>query len=105
MILGSGSASFEILRCGRTPSGHDHSRWFAPKPTIAISNVIGYLVGCLEHRNYQRSTTSADRTSDLPAAAEICAGSLRKRVIIPVGAATLTLLDQSGQRCEIHCLP
>ncbi len=51
MILGSGSASFEILRylvehlpIMVTP------RWvFSPNQPIAIRNVINYLVGCLEH--------------------------------------------------------
>jgi uncharacterized protein YbjT (DUF2867 family) len=51
MILGSGSASFEILRylvehlpVMTTP------RWvFSPNQPIAIRNVINYLVGCLEH--------------------------------------------------------
>jgi uncharacterized protein YbjT (DUF2867 family) len=51
MILGSGSASFEILRylvehlpVMTTP------RWvFSPNQPIAIRNVIKYLVRCLEH--------------------------------------------------------
>jgi len=51
MILGSGSASFEILRylvehlpVMTTP------RWvFSPNQPIAIRNVLNYLVGCLEH--------------------------------------------------------
>lgn len=50
MILGSGSASFEILRylvehlpVMTTP------RWvFSPNQPIAIRNVLNYLVGCLE---------------------------------------------------------
>ena len=51
MILGSGSASFEILRylvehlpVMTTP------RWvFSPNQPISIRNVINYLVGCLAH--------------------------------------------------------
>jgi len=51
MILGSGSASFEILRylvehlpVMVTP------RWVhTPSQPIAISNVLNYLIGCLEH--------------------------------------------------------
>lgn len=51
MILGSGSASFEILRylvehlpAMITP------RWvFTPNQPIAISNVLNYLIGCLEN--------------------------------------------------------
>ncbi|KPJ96238.1 MAG: epimerase [Gammaproteobacteria bacterium SG8_11] len=51
MILGSGSASFEIMRylvenlpVMTTP------RWVhSPNQPIAISNVLNYLIGCLEH--------------------------------------------------------
>jgi len=51
MILGSGSASFEILRylVERLPVMFT-SRWvFTPCQPIAIRNVLNYLVGCLEH--------------------------------------------------------
>ena len=66
MILGSGSASFEILRylvehlpVMTTP------RWVRSlNQPIAISNVIGYLVGCLEHpETAGQVTTSAGPTS------------------------------------------
>jgi uncharacterized protein YbjT (DUF2867 family) len=51
MILGSGSASFEILRylVERLPVMLT-PRWVqTPTQPIAISNVIGYLVGCLNN--------------------------------------------------------
>ena len=51
MILGSGSASFEILRylVDRLPVMVT-PRWvFTPNQPIAIRNVLAYLVGCLEH--------------------------------------------------------
>ncbi|MDR7418437.1 MAG: SDR family oxidoreductase [Armatimonadota bacterium] len=50
MIIGSGSASFEILRhlVERLPVMIT-PRWVAtPSQPIAISNVLAYLVGCLE---------------------------------------------------------
>ena len=50
MILGSGSASFEILRylVERLPV-MTTPRWVrSQNQPIAVSNVIGYLVGCLE---------------------------------------------------------
>jgi uncharacterized protein YbjT (DUF2867 family) len=51
MILGSGSASFEILRylVERLPLMIT-PRWVhTPSQPIAIGNVLGYLIGCLEH--------------------------------------------------------
>ncbi|MCM0756548.1 SDR family oxidoreductase [Desulfovibrio aminophilus] len=51
MILGSGSASFEILRhlCERLPFMLT-PRWVDTKcQPAAISNVLEYLAGCLEH--------------------------------------------------------
>ncbi len=51
MILGSGSASFEILRylAERLPVMVT-PRWVnMPTQPIAITNVLGYLKGCLEH--------------------------------------------------------
>ncbi|MEE4356994.1 MAG: SDR family oxidoreductase [Desulfococcaceae bacterium] len=51
MILGSGSASFEILRylTERLPLMIT-PRWVqTPTQPIAISDVLSYLVGCLEH--------------------------------------------------------
>jgi hypothetical protein len=51
MILGSGSASFEILRylVDRLPIMIT-PRWVQnPVQPIAIRNVLNYLQGCLEH--------------------------------------------------------
>lgn len=51
MILGSGSASFEILRylVERLPVMITPKWVHTPSQPIAVENVLGYLVGCLEH--------------------------------------------------------
>lgn len=51
MILGSGSASFEILRylTERLPVMVTPKWVRMPTQPIAITNVLGYLKGCLEH--------------------------------------------------------
>lgn len=57
-ILGSGSASFEILRylVDRLPVMIT-PRWVrTPCQPIAIRNVIAYLVGCLEHHETENET-------------------------------------------------
>ena len=97
MILGSGSASFEILRylvehlpVMTTP------RWvFSPNQPIAIRNVIKYLVGCLEHDE------TIGETFDIggPDVLTYCElldiyaeeAHLSKRWIIPVPVLTPTL--------------
>ncbi|MCK7515226.1 MAG: hypothetical protein MZV70_72000 [Desulfobacterales bacterium] len=73
MILGSGSASFEILRylVERLPA-MTTPRWVrSQNQPIAISNVIGYLVGCLEHPETTGRNLRHRRPGyhDLPAAA------------------------------------
>ncbi|MDI6854507.1 MAG: SDR family oxidoreductase [Deltaproteobacteria bacterium] len=58
MILGSGSASFEIMRylVDRLPVMIT-PRWVSnPVQPIAISNVLGYLQGCLEHDEVKGQT-------------------------------------------------
>jgi len=58
MILGSGSASFEILRylVDRLPV-MTTPRWVRnPVQPIAISNVLNYLQGCLEHDEVRGQT-------------------------------------------------
>jgi len=58
MILGSGSASFEILRylVDRLPVMIT-PRWVHnPVQPIAISNVLNYLQGCLEHKETRGET-------------------------------------------------
>lgn len=97
MILGSGSASFEILRylVERLPA-MTTPRWVRSlNQPIAISNVIGYLIGCLEHPQ------TAGQTYDIGGPdvmtyqqlLDIYAeeAGLRKRVIIPVPVLTPTL--------------
>jgi uncharacterized protein YbjT (DUF2867 family) len=97
MILGSGSASFEILRylvehlpVMTTP------RWvFSLNQPIAIRNVIHYLVGCLEHDETIGETFDIGgpdvltyrQLLDLYAEE----AHLRKRWIIPVPVLTPTL--------------
>ncbi len=58
MILGSGSASFEIMRylVDRLPVMIT-PRWVSnPVQPIAIRNVLGYLQGCLEHDEVKGQT-------------------------------------------------
>ena len=97
MILGSGSASFEILRylvehlpVMTTP------RWvFSPNQPIAIRNVLNYLVGCLEHNETIGETFDIGgpdvltyrRLLDIYAEE----AHLPKRWIIPVPVLTPTL--------------
>ncbi len=90
MILGSGSASFEILRglaehlpVMLTP------RWVRTKSQpIAISNVLGYLAGCLEHPETIGQTYDIGGPEILTYEqliqlyAEVA--GLRRRIIIPV---------------------
>jgi len=92
VILGSGSASFEILRglaenlpVMLTP------RWVRTKSQpIAISNVLGYLAGCLEHpetagRDFDIGGPDILSYQELIQLYAKVAG-LRRRLIIPVPA-------------------
>ncbi len=58
MILGSGSASFEILRylTERLPVMITPKWVSMPTQPIAITNVLGYLKGCLEHTQVRGRT-------------------------------------------------
>jgi uncharacterized protein YbjT (DUF2867 family) len=97
MILGSGSASFEILRylvehlpVMTTP------RWvFSRNQPIAIRNVIHYLVGCLDHDETIGETFDIGGPDVLTyrKLLDIYAeeAHLRKRWIIPVPVLTPTL--------------
>ena len=97
MIVGSGSASFEIMRylvehlpVMTTP------RWVRSlNQPIAISNVIGYLAGCLEHPETTGETYDIGGPDIMTyqRLLEIYAeeAGLRKRVIIPVPVLTPTL--------------
>lgn len=97
MILGSGSASFEILRylVERLPVMIT-PRWVGSlNQPIAISNVITYLIGCLEHeetvgKTYDIGGPDVLTYRDL---LEIYAeeAHLRKRLILPVPVLTPTL--------------
>jgi uncharacterized protein YbjT (DUF2867 family) len=97
MIIGSGSASFEILRylTERLPV-MTTPRWVtSPNQPIAISNVLGYLKGCLE------CTRTAGQVFDI-GGPEIVSyrrlidlyaeeAGLPKRLVIPVPVLTPTL--------------
>jgi len=97
MILGSGSASFEILRylVERLPVMIT-PRWVQSlNQPIAIRDVIAYLIGCLEHeetigQTYDIGGPDVLTYRDL---LEIYAeeAHLRKRLIIPVPVLTPTL--------------
>jgi len=97
MILGSGSASFEILRylvehlpAMTTP------RWVRSlNQPIAIRNVITYLTGCLDHPETAGETYDIGGP-DILTYEELLhiyaqEAGLRKRIIIPVPVLTPTL--------------
>jgi uncharacterized protein YbjT (DUF2867 family) len=97
MILGSGSASFEILRylVERLPAMVT-PRWVRSlNQPIAIRDVIAYLVGCLEHEQTVGATFDIGGPEILTYRdlLEIYAeeAGLRKRIIIPVPVLTPTL--------------
>jgi len=97
MILGSGSASFEILRylVERLPAMVT-PRWVQSlNQPIAIRDVIAYLVGCLEHGETVGETLDIGGPDILTYRdlLEIYAeeAGLRKRLIIPVPVLTPTL--------------
>ena len=97
MILGSGSASFEILRylVERLPIMIT-PRWVRSlNQPIAIRNVITYLVGCLEHKQTIGHTYSIGGPDILTYRdlLDIYADEahLPKRLIIPVPVLTPTL--------------
>jgi uncharacterized protein YbjT (DUF2867 family) len=94
MILGSGSASFEILRylTERLPVMIT-PRWvFTPSQPIAIRNVLDYLQGCLEHPQTAGETYDIGGPDILNYAelVQIFAeeAGLRRRLIIPVPVLT-----------------
>ena len=65
VIIGSGSASFEMLRylTERLPVSGD-PRWVKTRTQpIAVRDVLYYLVGAMEAETVNRPTTSVDRTS------------------------------------------
>jgi uncharacterized protein YbjT (DUF2867 family) len=97
MILGSGSASFEILRylVERLPA-MTTPRWVRSlNQPIAVSNVIAYLIGCLDLPETIGETydIGGPEVMTYQRLLEIYAeeAGLRKRVIIPVPVLTPTL--------------
>ncbi len=97
MILGSGSASFEILRylVERLPA-MTTPRWVRSlNQPIAVSNVIAYLIGCLNRPETTGETydIGGPEVMTYHRLLEIYAeeAGLRKRVIIPVPVLTPTL--------------
>ena len=97
MILGSGSASFEILRylVERLPAMVT-PRWVESlNQPIAIRDVIAYLVGCLEHEQTVGETFDIGGPDILTYRnlLEIYAeeAGLRKRLVVPVPVLTPTL--------------
>ena len=97
MILGSGSASFEILRylVDRLPVMTTPTWVRNPVQPIAISNVLNYLQGCLEHDDVLGQTFDIGGPDILSYQElfRICAqeAGLPKRLIIPVPILTPTL--------------
>jgi uncharacterized protein YbjT (DUF2867 family) len=97
MILGSGSASFEILRylVDRLPVMTTPTWVRNPLQPIAISNVLNYLQGCLEHDDVLGQTFDIGGP-DILSYQELFriyaqAAGLPKRLIIPVPLLTPTL--------------
>ena len=97
MILGSGSASFEILRylVDRLPVMIT-PRWVQnPVQPIAIRNVLNYLQGCLEHAETRGQTfdIGGPEVVTYRQLFDIYAeeAHLRRRLIIPVPVLTPTL--------------
>ena len=97
MILGAGSASFEILRylVDRLPVMTTPTWVRNPVQPIAISNVLNYLQGCLEHEEVLGQTFDIGGP-DILNYQELFniyaeAAGLHRRVIIPVPVLTPTL--------------
>ncbi|MEM6456576.1 MAG: SDR family oxidoreductase [Acidobacteriota bacterium] len=94
MVIGSGSASFEILRylVERLPMMIT-PRWVATEcQPIAIRNVLGYLVGCLEvaettGRTFDIGGPDVVRYSDMIQVMAAQRGLMR-RIIVPVPVLT-----------------
>ena len=94
MILGSGSASFEMLRylVDRLPVMVTSRRVLVPSQPIAIRNVLVYLIKCLEKREtigqtYDIGGSEIVRYLDLINIYAEEAG-LRKRIVIPTRLIT-----------------
>jgi uncharacterized protein YbjT (DUF2867 family) len=108
MILGSGSASFEILRylVERLPVMTTPKWVLSLNQPIAIRDVIGYLIGCLEKEETTGQTFDIGGPDILTyrELLDIYAAEahLPKRWIIPV--PVLTLMDPSDHPGpDLHC--
>lgn len=97
MIMGTGSASFEILRylVERSPFILATRAVHTKTQPIAIQNVLSYLIGCLEHpltvgKTFDLGGPDVVTYSDL---LTICAeeSGVKPRVIIPVPFLTSSL--------------
>mgnify|MGYP003392443924 CR=1 FL=1 len=102
MIIGKGSVSFEILRClvNRLPIIITPCWIFTQSQPIAVTNVIHYLVGCLEseHTAGQVFDIGGPDVLSYRELMDIYAkeAGLRKRLIIPVPFLTVTLSSLWG---------
>ena len=94
MILGSGSASFEMLRylVDRLPIMITSRRVLVPSQPIAIRNVLVYLIKCLEYKETIGQTYDIGGLETLTyrELIDIYAeeAGLRKRIVIPVSFMT-----------------
>ena len=96
MILGSGSASFEILRylVERLPA-MTTPRWVRSlNQPIAIRNVIAYLIGCLEHEETTGQTYDIIFDAVGKRSLSECKNSLIQRGIYLSTVANIPLLLQ-----------
>lgn len=97
MIIGSGSASFEILRylVDRLPFMITPKWVRTPSQPIAIRNVLNYLIGCLENDNVSGQTLDIGGPEILTyqQIMDIYAeeAGLRKRFVVPVPFFSPTL--------------
>ena len=99
MILGSGSASFEMLRylVDRLPIMVTSRRVLVPSQPIAIRNVLVYLIRCLEHEETKGQTYDIGGPEILTYRhlIDIYAkeAGLRKRIVFPTRLMTPRLVS------------
>ncbi len=97
MIIGAGSASFEIMRylTERLPVMITPKWVSTPSQPIAIRNVLTYLIGCLEHAECNGQTFDIGSTETVTYRELIDlyaeAAGLTKRIIIPLPFFSTTL--------------
>jgi uncharacterized protein YbjT (DUF2867 family) len=99
MVLGSGSASFEMLRylVDRLPVMISSRRVLVPTQPIAIRNVLVYLIRCLEHEETKGQTYDIGGPEILTYRhlIDIYAkeAGLKKRIVIPLSFMTPRLIS------------